>query len=92
MDQLEMKEFQDFCGLIQQNGETIQGTSRNIKRSYNRLKKAGFILCKHIKLLKLVKAMVINAYAGTISFQALGQESIQGHPLLKDLDYGSFVK
>ena len=50
-DKLAMKKFQDFCGLIQQNGEAIQGTSRNIKRSYDRLKKAGFVLGEPVKLL-----------------------------------------
>ena len=43
-DQLAMTKFQDFCGLVQQNGETMQAPFQNIKRSYNRLKKVGFVL------------------------------------------------
>ena len=91
-DQLAMTEFQEFCGLVQQNGDTIQTTSRNIKRSYDRLKKAGFVLGEPMKVLQLVKAVITGAYAGTPSFQTLGQDIIQGHLLLKELDYESFVK
>ena len=91
-DQLAMKEFQDFCGIKQQNGETIQATSRNIKRSYDRMQKAGFVLGAPVKLLQLVKAVITGAYAGTPSFLALAQEIIQGHLLIKDLDYERFVK
>ena len=33
-DQLAMTEFQDFCGLVQQNGKTIQATSGHNKQLY----------------------------------------------------------
>ena len=56
------------------------------------MQKAGFVLGDPVKLLQLVKDIITGAYSGNLSFQALAQEIIQGHLLVKDLDYELFVK
>ena len=90
-DQTAMREFSEFCGILQDNGETVKSVSRKIKRAHDRLKKAGFDLGEPAKLLQLVKAVINGAYSGCISFQTFAQDIVQGRTVLKDLDYQQFV-
>ena len=92
-DQTALQEYYEFSGIIHLNGDTIKTVSRNIKRGYSRLVKAGFVFGggADLKLFQMLKAVTHGAYSRCDCFQTFSQDIIQGKYPLRDLAYEDLV-